>query len=51
MPYNKHLRFLAGHVGFMTKNLLVDKLLLQMNDIWRNRNLEDYKQLVTENPE
>ena len=35
----------------MTKKILVDEFLSQMNNIWQNRNLENYKQLVMENPE
>lgn len=48
---NRYLWLLAGHVGLMTKKIPVDELQSQINGIWRNCNLKNYKQLVTKKPE
>lgn len=48
---NKHLWLFTKHIDFMTKKIWLDEFLSQMNRIWRNRNSENYKQLIIEKME
>ena len=43
---NKLLRLIMRHIGHVTIKIPINKLLSQINIIWRNRVLEIYKQLI-----
>ena len=48
---NKHPTLLARQLGFMMKKVLKEDIASQLDGIWQHRNLLDFTQLVSKNPE
>lgn len=49
--YNKHLFFLARHIGLITKKVPICDLTLQLDNIWQHQFIERFRKLVIENSE
>lgn len=46
-PYDKHIRILAKKIGLVTRNISAKIFRLQLEEIWKNRELAKLEKLMS----